>query len=105
MATINPQTRQQGSSQNRVSKPSSKKQNAGTLFTKVNHKLMLIAGAVIALGFILMAGGKSPDPTQFNVNEVYSTMRITIAPLLVLIGLGLMVYAIMKNGNKPTEKA
>ena len=61
----------------------------------------MIGGAVvIALGFILMAGGKSADPTQFNDDEIYSTTRITIAPLLIIAGFVLEIVAIMK---KPKE--
>jgi hypothetical protein len=70
--------------------------NAGTLFTKENQKWMIIGGALIVLGFILMSGGKS-DPNDFKPSEVYSTMRITIAPILILAGLALEVFAIMKK--------
>ena len=52
---------------------------------------------VIALGMLLMAGGKSTNPAEFNQKEVYSTTRITIAPLLIIIGLGLEVVAIFKK--------
>ena len=75
------------------------KQVAGTLFTKKNHIWMAAAGALIILGFITMSGGVSSDPTKFNADEVYSTLRITVAPILILCGLGLFVYAIMKNGT------
>ena len=58
---------------------------------------MGIGAAVIALGMILMAGGKSDDPGIFNAAEVYSARRITIAPILILLGLGIEVYAIFKK--------
>ncbi len=58
---------------------------------------MLIGLAIIALGMFLMAGGKSTDPTVFDQKEVYSTTRITIAPILILLGLGLEIYAIFKK--------
>jgi hypothetical protein len=44
-----------------------------------------------------MAGGKSADPAQFNDNEIYSTTRITIAPLLIIAGFVLEIVAIMKK--------
>jgi len=47
-----------------------------------------------------MAGGKSPDPHQFNYDDVYSFRRITLSPILILIGLGIEVYAIIKK-DKP----
>jgi hypothetical protein len=71
--------------------------NKNTLFGKQNLRWMLIGAVVIILGFLLMAGGKSEDPTVFNEAEVYSTTRITIAPLLIVAGLIIEVYAIMKK--------
>lgn len=71
-----------------------------TLFTKENYTWMIIGGVVIALGMILMGGGKSDDPNVFNNNEVYSTTRITIAPLLIVVGLLIEVYAIFKKPRK-----
>lgn len=69
------------------------------LFTKKNYVLMLIGIAVIALGFILMAGGGSDDPTVFN-EEIYNFRRIRLAPTLVLIGLAIEIYAIMAKSKK-----
>jgi hypothetical protein len=46
-----------------------------------------------------MAGGKSSDPNVFADNEVYSTRRITIAPILILLGLLIEVFAIMKKAK------
>ena len=63
--------------------------------TTVNFKLMLIGLAVIILGFILMAGGKSPDPANFFNYDMFSFRRITLAPILVLAGFGFEIYAIM----------
>jgi hypothetical protein len=67
------------------------------LFTKENYIWMLIGLGVMALGFFLMAGGKSNDPKVFNDNDVYSTTRITIAPILIIGGLLLEIFAIMKK--------
>jgi hypothetical protein len=58
---------------------------------------VLIGLIVLALGFILMAGGKSPDPKVFNDNEVYSFRRITLAPILIVGGLIIEIFAIMKK--------
>jgi hypothetical protein len=69
------------------------------LFGKKNYMLMLIGIAVIVLGFILMAGGGSDDPTVFN-EEIYNFRRIRLAPTLVLIGLGIEIYAIMAKSKK-----
>ena len=71
--------------------------NQTFLFGRDNYMWMLAGLALIVLGFFLMAGGKSPDPNQFNEAEVYSARRITIAPIIILIGFGLEAYAIMKR--------
>ena len=67
------------------------------LFGKENYMWMLAGIVVIILGFILMAGGKSADPKVFDPKEVYSTTRITIAPLLIIIGFILEIVGIMKK--------
>ncbi|MBE7629858.1 DUF3098 domain-containing protein [Tenacibaculum piscium] len=69
------------------------------LFGKKNYSIMLLGLAVIAFGFILMAGGGSDDPAIFNA-EIYSWRRIRFAPTLVIIGLGIEIYAILANPKK-----
>lgn len=68
-----------------------------TLFGKGNFLWMAIGGVVVLLGILLMTGGKSTDPNFFSDNEVYSFRRITIAPLLIIAGFVIEVYAIMKK--------
>lgn len=58
---------------------------------------MAIGGVVILLGILLMAGGKSNDPAVFTDAEIYSMRRITLAPILIVGGLLIEVYAIMKK--------
>jgi len=67
------------------------------LFGKDNYMWMLIGLAVLALGFFLMAGGKSSDPKVFNADEVYSPIRITVAPILIIAGFIIEIFAIMKK--------
>ena len=64
------------------------------LFEKRNYQIMLVGIALIALGFILMSGGRSEDPNVFNT-EIYNFRRIRLAPMLILAGLGLQAYAIL----------
>ncbi len=68
-----------------------------SLFTKDNYKWMAIGAAVVALGMFLMSGGKSPSPNQFDPKLVYSTTRITIAPIVILVGLIIEIYAIFRK--------
>ncbi|MEP7252265.1 MAG: DUF3098 domain-containing protein [Ginsengibacter sp.] len=67
------------------------------LFSKENYKWMLIGLVVMAIGFFVMAGGKSPDPSIFNDKDVYSPMRISVAPILIVAGLIIEIFAIMKK--------
>jgi membrane-bound ClpP family serine protease len=81
----------------------SKKNNGRLNFAleKENYILLVIGFAIIVLGFILMIGGKSEDPTVFNEEEIFSFRRITLAPMIVLAGFIFEIWAIMK---KPKSK-
>jgi hypothetical protein len=74
-----------------------KEKNTSVLFGRENYKWMLIGLVIMAIGFFLMAGGKSSDPNVFNDKDVYSTTRITIAPILIIAGLIIEIFAIMKK--------
>lgn len=63
---------------------------------KKNLIMMAIGVIVIVIGFVLMAGGGSDDPTVFNY-EMFSFRRITLAPILVIGGFVFEVFAIMKK--------
>lgn len=73
------------------------KPKAGQLFGKENFTWMLIGVAILILGFVLMVGGGSEDPNVFNASEVYSPRRITIAPIIILLGLAVEIYAIFRQ--------
>ena len=97
MAEIKKQAPQQ--KQTFAAKPAAaaKKPAPSTIFSKENYKWMLIGGIVIILGMILMSGGKSQDPNVFDYNVVYSTTRVTIAPILIVGGLLIELYAIVRK--------
>ncbi len=80
-----------------IASVTSKETITNSLFGRENYKWMLIGLAVMALGFFLMAGGKSSDPNVFQDKDVYSTTRITIAPILIIAGLVIEIFAIMKK--------
>jgi len=69
------------------------------LFSKENYIVLLIGVAVIALGFLLMAGGNSEDPNVFN-EAVFSFRRIRLAPTVIFIGFGICIYSIFKSPKK-----
>ena len=72
------------------------------LFDKENYMWMIGGVALIFIGFMLMSGGKSANPHEFHYDEIYSFRRITLAPIIILLGFVVEVYAIMK---KPKETA
>ncbi len=72
------------------------------LFGKDNYMWMAIGAVVIAIGMFVMSGGKNENPNVFDTNVVYSTTRITVAPILILLGFVIEIYAIFK---KPAVKA
>ena len=72
------------------------------IFGKKNYKFMFIGIACIALGFILMSGGGSDDPNVFNP-EIFSFRRIRLAPMLVLLGFGIQIYAILLDPDQNSK--
>lgn len=68
-----------------------------SIFTKDNYIWMLAGIVVIAIGMFLMSGGASDNPAVYNKEEVYSFRRITIAPIVILAGLVIEIYAIFKK--------
>ena len=74
------------------------------LYSKKNYLLMALSALFILVGFILMSGGQSEDPTAFSP-EIFSSRRIVVAPIVCLIGFCLMVYPILgKPADRPIEK-
>ncbi|WP_082886616.1 DUF3098 domain-containing protein [Flavisolibacter tropicus] len=67
------------------------------LFDKQNLVWMLGGIAIMIIGFLLMAGGRSDNPNVFDPNEVYSARRITVAPIVILIGLVVLIVAIFRH--------
>ncbi len=65
-------------------------------FGKQNYILMLIGVGLIFLGFLLMSGGHMPSPDVWDESLIYSTRRTLIAPIFILAGLVVEIYAIFK---------
>ena len=70
--------------------------SAAFAFGKENYRLLIIGLIVIAVGFLLMIGGGSDDPNVFS-EDIFSFRRMTLAPILILAGYGIEIYAIMKK--------
>ncbi|MFD1551604.1 DUF3098 domain-containing protein [Putridiphycobacter roseus] len=67
------------------------------VFGKDNKLYIIIGFCITLLGFLLMMGGGSEDPTVFNEEELFSPIRITVAPFLVILGYVGVLYGIMKK--------
>ena len=67
------------------------------IFDRKNYMLMLAGIGLMALGFVLMLGGSMPSPDVWEPERIYSFRRITLAPLLILAGLVVEVFAIFKK--------
>lgn len=65
-------------------------------FGKENYILMIIGLVLLVLGFLLMIGGNSKDPNTFN-EAIFSPRRLTVAPILILAGYVVEIFAIMKK--------
>jgi len=74
-------------------------ENQKEIFGKKNYQIMFIGLAFIIAGFVLMSGGDTGDETSFNP-EIFNFERITLAPILILTGFVIEVFAIMYKPKK-----
>ncbi len=70
------------------------------IFDKTNYLIMVTGVVVILIGFALMSGGGTTDPNIFPREELYSFRRITLAPIVVMFGFGIEIFAILKRPKK-----
>ena len=67
------------------------------VLNKKNYLFIILGCVVVILGFVLMSGGGSENPDIFNEEELFSFRRITLAPFLVMLGYGIVLFGIMKK--------
>jgi len=72
-------------------------------FNKDNFKWLYIGLGINVLGFLLMIGGGADSPGEFDGDALFSHTRITVAPILILIGYGVILYSIMKPNKKKSN--
>lgn len=80
-----------------VSAPKQSVTTAPFIFDRTNYIIMLAGIVVILIGFALMGGGGTNDPNVFPKEELYSFRRITLAPIVVMLGFGIEIFAILKR--------
>ncbi len=88
-----------------MAKSKEKQQKNELLFNKQKYLLMITGLIIIAIGFLLMVGGGTDDPNKFSY-EIFSFRRITLAPLLLLLGFAIQIYVILsKNKTRETDSS
>ena len=80
------------------------KDKTNFIFERSNYILLLAGVALNVIGFILMIGGAAEDLNEFNEEELFSTTRLTIAPILILLGYAVIIYSIMKKPKNLNQK-
>jgi DUF3098 family protein len=100
MANKQPQKEKQAqANQPKAANPAKQSSVVPFIFDKTNYMIMVAGVVVIIIGYLLMSGGASSDPNVFAKDEIYSFRRITLAPIVVVIGLGIEIFAILKRPN------
>jgi hypothetical protein len=66
-------------------------------FGKANYQFVILGAVLIAIGMALMSGGGMPAPDVWDESLIYSFRRITLAPIVILAGLAVEVYAIFRS--------
>jgi len=93
------------SKQQTVKTEPAQKGNQTFVFERMNYILMLVGLGIIGLGYVLMIGGGSDDPNVFS-DALFSFRRITLSPILILLGFVVEIFAIMyrpKNKKDASE--
>lgn len=79
-----------------------KKTEMVLLFDRTKYTWLIAGLAVTAVGFLLMIGGKGAQPDSFS-EDIFSFRRMTLAPILVLAGYVMQIYAILKKSTNNAE--
>lgn len=79
------------------------KENHTFVFNKSNYRFLFIGLALNIIGFILMIGGAAESKEVFDAEALFSPIRITVAPILIVTGYIVMIYGIIKK-NKPSQE-
>jgi uncharacterized membrane protein len=75
---------------------------SGFAFGKENYRILIVGVLVVTLGYVLMIGGGAENPNDFNVDEIFSTRTITVAPMTILVGFVIVLFGIMKKSKHHT---
>ena len=68
------------------------------VFKKKNYILLISGLVLILVGIFLMMGGESEDPNMFS-EDIFNFQRLTLAPILIVGGFVLEIFAIMLKSD------
>ena len=74
-------------------------------FSRENFRIMIAGVVILVIGMLLMIGGGTDDPNTFNGDELFSFRRITLSPIVILIGFAVVIVAIMRKPKTEEESA
>ncbi|MBR4217895.1 MAG: DUF3098 domain-containing protein [Bacteroidales bacterium] len=91
--------------ENKSTKPNLKNKTSKRppLFRKVNYILMIVGVVILAIGYICLRGGGAESPNEFS-DAIFDTRRLDVAPILMLTGLVIEIFAIMWHPRKKKEE-
>lgn len=64
------------------------------VFHRFNYILMVVSCILLVVGYLLMMGGRQ-EPDQFNYEEIYSFTRITLSPIVIVLGFAMLIFSIL----------
>jgi uncharacterized membrane protein len=73
------------------------KKQPGFAFAKENYRILIIGVVLVVVGYMLMVGGGSDNPNEFHPEELFSFRRITLSPIVILLGFVVVLFGIMKK--------
>ncbi len=72
----------------------------GFAFGKENYQIFIVGIVIVIIGYMLMIGGGAENPNDFNADEIFSFRRITLSPIVILIGFVTVLFGIMKKSKE-----
>ena len=75
-----------------------KKLNTDFAFGKENYILIAVGTLLAIIGYFLISGGGSDNPAVFS-EELFNTRRMVVAPIVIVIGLGIVGWGILKKSK------
>jgi Protein of unknown function (DUF3098) len=73
------------------------------IFAKMNYSLIVYSVLLLVTGYVLMKGNGNNNGSYYNT-DIFSFRRITLAPVIILSGYTMMIFAIMRISKKQKKE-